>query len=227
MNIGNNEVPIGITPPRIDVAQGQVPTGITPAHIDVGQRQAPIGINPTHIDVGQKQAPSGVKPPEIDTGNIKTPLCPPHSGIDIGCHKVPAGLRPAHQLQLDTTLTKPGYAADAYAVGNLFGKLNAPVYVVEPNKTTLEEIQEAHDNEKLIVIYQDNKTYFLSDLDGSGAVFTTVYTNNGETYTQNIVVNSGNQWDTEDPISTTSQEEVINLIQQALDQIDIVNGNVW
>ena len=195
--------------------------------MNIGNNEVPIGIKPPHIDVGQGQVPSGVKPPEIDTGNIKTPLCPPHSGIDIGCHKVPAGVRPAHQLQLDTTLTKPGYAADAYAVGNLFGKLNAPVYVVEPNKTTLEDIQEAHDKEKLIVIYQDNKNYFLSDLDEDGATFTTVYNDNGETYTQNIYVSSSGQWETADPVSTTSQEEVIDLIQQELSHIDIVNGNVW
>lgn len=195
--------------------------------MNIGNNEVPIGIKPPHIDVGQGQVPSGVKPPEIDTGNIKTPLCPPHSGIDIGCHKVPAGVRPAHQLQLDTTLTKPGYAADAYAVGNLFGKLNAPVYIVEPNKTTLEDIQEAHDKEKLIVIYQDNKNYFLSDLDEDGATFTTVYNDNGETYTQNIYVSSSGQWETADPVSTTSQEEVIDLIQQELSQIDIVNGNVW
>ena len=226
MNIGNNEVPIGITPPQIELGQRQVPSGVNPPRIDVGQGQNPIGKSSPHIDIGKGQAPSGVKPPEIDTGNIKTPLCPPHSGIDIGCHKVPAGVRPVHWLQLDTTLTKPGYAADAYSVGNLFGRLNAPVYVVEDG-TTLEQIQDAHDNDKLIVIYQDNKNYFLSDLDENGATFTTVYNDNGETYTQNIYISSDGQWVTEDPVSTTSQEEVLDLIQQALSQIDIVNGNVW
>jgi len=195
--------------------------------MNIGNNEVPIGIKPPHIDVGQGQAPSGVKPPEVNTGNTQTPLCPPHSGMDIGCRKVPVGVRPAHQLQLDTTLTKPGYAADAYAVGNLFGRLNAPVFIVTPNETTLEEIQEAQDKDKLIVIYQNDKTYFLSDLDVSGAVFTTVYNDNGETYTQNITASSGGQWETEDPVSTTSQEEVLDLIQQELSQIDIVNGNVW
>ena len=133
-----------------------------------------------------------MKPPEVNTGNQHTPTCPPHPGMDIGCNKVPAGIRPAHQLQLDTTLTKPGYAADAAAVGNLFGKLNAPVYIVYPGSTKFQDIENASQKEKLVVIYQDGRTYFLSDLNDDYAVFTTVYTNNGETYTQNIVVNSGN-----------------------------------
>ena len=66
------------------------------------------------INIGNNTEPAGILPPnKID--------------INIGRQKVPAGIKPPGRLQLDKTLTKSGWAADAAATGTAIREVASSV----------------------------------------------------------------------------------------------------
>jgi len=156
MDIGNNIYPAGIKPPEINVGYNEIPLP---------------GIKPIQIDVGYNEKPDKLPPPEVDVGHNETiekkkPKCCPNVPKDI---TPPGGdphqIVPPHLIQIDETLTKPGWAADAAVTGYLIRHLGAPVFFVEYGQTTLQEILDADAEEKVITCLIDDKTYFLSSLD--------------------------------------------------------------
>ena len=149
--------------------------------------------------------------------------------INIRYPKQFVGFKRPHYLELDPTLTKNGYAADAGVTGEYITSINN-VYQAKYGETTY-ELLERYYNNKLVICNYDGKTFFLCELNEQYATFNAIYTENGLAYSQNIKVDTDNQWEALTPTQIAlerdhyTKAETDQAIDSAINDIDVINGN--